>query len=101
MGPKSHKFSWSLLTRHLYTRQLVYQTRSVQAIPGLGPGSLHFYPGFLPGYEKLNPGKMDSSLDPVYMQAGAFTVLPIVLSISSKEKMLVLTQLQRCRAVEL
>ena len=22
VGPKSHKFSWSLLTRHLYTRQL-------------------------------------------------------------------------------
>ena len=43
MGPKSHKFSGSLLTRHLYTRQLVYQTQSVQAIPGLGPSCLHLY----------------------------------------------------------
>ena len=38
MGPKSHKFSWSLLTRHLYTRQFACepQTRSVACLSFAG-----------------------------------------------------------------
>ena len=65
MGLKRQNFSWSLLTRHLYTRQLVWEPQT---------GSLAYFSVAVRNGTKKTTGSLDRSSTSSNMLAAAFAV---------------------------